>query len=214
MRIGPAGIALAAVFLASSPPARAQSFGVDFEAGYRTLNASDSARALFASNGGLSLGGSAQYAFGSGLFVRAGGRYFTMEGEKVYLADAASTPYPLGFPLTLRITSIDLLGGWRFRLGGRRPSPFVPYVAAGVELASYEEESTVAGLAERSEVSNAGAQFLAGLEFTGFSKLSFAVEAGYALVPDAIGLGGVSRIYGEDDIGGLRVVGRVGFRFK
>ena len=41
-----------------------------------------------------------------------------------------------------------------------------------------------------------------------------AAEVAYALVPNAIGVGGVSKIYGEDDIGGFRVVGRVGYRFR
>jgi hypothetical protein len=32
---------------------------------------------------------------------------------------------------------------------------------------------------------------------------------GYSTAPDAIGLAGVSKVYGEDDIGGLHAVGKV-----
>ena len=57
------------------------------------------------------------------------------------VADARGQVFPLGFPLEVRITSVDLLAGWHFRLGRRRkPSPFAPYAAVGVELASYRED--------------------------------------------------------------------------
>jgi len=198
----------------ASAPAQAQSFGLDIEAGYRTLAAADSAQAIFGSSSGFSGGGSVQYAFKRGLFVRAGGRSFRKTGERVFLADASSTPYPLGFPLEASITSIDVLAGWRFKLGGKKPSRFVPYAALGVELASYKEESTVAGLVETSDASQAGFQAVGGVEASIAGGWSLAAEVGYATVPSALGVGGVSKIYGEDDIGGLRVMGRVGYRFK
>jgi opacity protein-like surface antigen len=181
--------------------------------GYRTLSASRSADAVFGSSGGFNVGLSAQYIFPRGLFARAGFRTFGKEGEKVFLADAGSTPYPLGFPLKADINSIDVLGGWRFKLGGKKPSSFVPYVAAGLEIASYSEESTVAGLVETSDQTKTGFQFLGGLEYRGFGNFALGVEAGYSLVPNALGVGGVSKIYNEDDIGGFRVMGRVGYRY-
>ena len=206
-------LATAALALAAAP-VHPQSFGVDFEAGYRTLTASNSADAVFGSSSGLTLGGSAQYAFRKGPFVRAGYRHFGKDGQKVFVADATSPAFPLGFPLTASINSIDLLAGWRIGLGGQKPSPFVPYLGVGLELASYKEESTVAGLVETNNQSKTGFQFLGGLEYKGLGKVVLAAEVAYALVPNAIGVGGVSKVYGEDDIGGFRVVGRVGYRFR
>lgn len=206
-------LALPLAVLAAAP-ARAQSIGVDFEAGYRTLSAADSAQAIFGSSSGFTWGGSAQYAFKMGLFLRAGGRSFSKSGERVFLADASSTPYPLGFPLEMSLTSFDLLAGWRFRLGDRKPSRFVPYAAVGVEFASYKEESTVAGLVEASDASKTGFQAVAGIEYGITGGFSLAAEAGYSSVPSALGVGGVSKIYGEDDIGGFRVMGRLGYRFR
>lgn len=191
-----------------------QSFGIDAEAGYRTLSATKSADAVFGSSSGLTLGGSVQYAFGRGPFVRGGYRHFGKEGQKVFLADATSPAYPLGFPLKASIASIDVVGGWRFKLGGKKPQAFVPYLGVGLELASYNEESTVAGLVEKNDQSKTGFQFLGGLEYKGFGKLVLAAEVAYALVPNGLGVGGVSKIYGEDDIGGFRVVGRLGYRFR
>ena len=206
---------LATIALAlAAPCAHAQSFGVDVEAGYRTLSASKSADAVFGSSSGLTLGGSAQYAFKKGLFVRGGYRHFGKDGEKVFVADANSPAFPLGFPLTVSINSIDVVAGWRFKLGGQKPSPFVPYLGVGVELASYKEQSTVAELVETNDQSKTGFQFLGGLEYKGFGKVVLAAEVAYAIVPNTIGVGGVSKVYGEDDIGGLRVVGRLGYRFR
>ena len=198
----------------AAPCARAQSFGIDAEAGYRTLSASKSADAVFGSSSGLTLGGSAQYAFKKGLFVRGDYRHFGKDGEKVFVADATSPAFPLGFPLKVSINSIDVLAGWRFELGGKKPSPFVPYLGVGVELASYKEESTVAELVETNDQSKTGFQFLGGLEYKGFGKVVLAAEVAYAIVPNTIGVGGVAKVYGEDDIGGLRVVGRLGYRFR
>ena len=198
----------------AAPCARAQSFGIDAEAGYRTLSASKSADAVFGSSSGLTLGGSAQYAFKKGLFVRGDYRHFGKDGEKVFVADATSPAFPLGFPLKVSINSIDVLAGWRFKLKGKKPSPFVPYLGVGVELASYKEESTVAELVETNDQSKTGFQFLGGLEYKGFGKVVLAAEVAYAIVPNTIGVGGVAKVYGEDDIGGLRVVGRLGYRFR
>ena len=47
-----------------------------------------------------------------------------------------------------------------------------------------------------------------GLE-VGRGHFRFGAEAGYSSVPSALGLGGVSKVYGEDDLGGGYVVGKV-----
>jgi opacity protein-like surface antigen len=205
-----------AVFATAIAPARleAQSVGLDFEAGYRSLAASKSAQAVFGKDGGVTFGGSLQYEHARGPFARVGLRSFSLTGEKVFLENAGSTVYPLGFPLEARIRSIDLIVGWRLRLGTKkRPSPFVPYAGLGLDLASYEEESTVAGLLERTEESKTGFQFVAGLEYRLPANFSAAAELGYSSVNGVLGLGGVSQIYGEDGIGGVRVMGRLGYRF-
>jgi hypothetical protein len=43
----------------------------------------------------------------------------------------------------------------------------------------------------------------------GQGTIRFGAELGYSLIPNAVGLGGVSAVYGEDDLGGLSIVGRV-----
>ena len=43
--------------------------------------------------------------------------------------------------------------------------------------------------------------------------MRFGAEAGYSTVSGAIGKDGVSKVYGEDDIGGAYVVGKIVFAF-
>ena len=201
--------------LALAAPGRGQTLGIDFDAGYRNLSASKSAKAIFGSSGGATFGGSVQYTLKRGPFLRVGLRDFGKTGEKVFVADATAQVFPLGFPLEVSITSVDLIAGWRFRLGSKKkPSPFAPYVGVGAEIASYKEESTVAGLLESDEQSKTGFQFLGGLEYRAFGSFAISAEAGYSILSGAIGLGGISKIYGEDDIGGFRVMGRIGYRFS
>jgi opacity protein-like surface antigen len=201
------------LFLAAT--GRGQTLGVDFEAGYRGLSASKSADAIFGSSGGATFGGSVQYIHARGPFLRVGLRDFGKTGEKVFVADATSEVFPLGFPLEVNITSVDIIAGWRFRLGKKqKPSPFTPYVGVGVDIASYKEESTVAGLVETDEQSKTGVQFLGGLEYRAFGSFAVSAEAGYSILSGTIGLGGISKIYGEDDIGGFRIMGRIGYRFS
>jgi hypothetical protein len=98
--------------------------------------------------------------------------------------------------------------GYRFR----RQSRLVPYAGLGFGLASYHEESDTAGEIDTLDQTKASGHVLAGLE-VGRGGLRFAGEVAYSSVPDALGLGGVSRVYGEKDAGGLSVVGKVVFRF-
>ena len=48
----------------------------------------------------------------------------------------------------------------------------------------------------------------AGVE-VGRGHLRFGAEVGFSSVPDAIGVGGVSKVYGEDDLGGLHALGKL-----
>jgi hypothetical protein len=69
----------------------------------------------------------------------------------------------------------------------------------------------VGGLAEPVvSQTKASGLLAAGLEY-GRGRLRFGVEASYAIAPDSLGLGGVSRVYGEDDAGGFTALGRIVF---
>jgi hypothetical protein len=196
------------VFAGGAGRATAGDFGVSLEGGYFGMtNASKSAKAIFGgSSGGFTGGGSIRYVFMRSLFVGVGAHYFTRDGQRVFVADATSTPFRLGHPLTIREVPVYGMVGWRFLPGSR----LVPYVAVGAGATSFSEKSIVGGIEDppsRSDSKFSG-HFIAGVEF-GRSVVRFGAEAMYTTVPDTIGVGNVSKIYGEKDVGGLSFVGKI-----
>ena len=71
------------------------------------------------------------------------------------------------------------------------------------------EKSTVAGQPYDQDFSKTGFIGAFGLESPAHGLLRGGVEVGYSTVSSAIGIAGVSKVYGEDDIGGFHVVGKV-----
>jgi hypothetical protein len=201
------------VFLAlalGAATAHAGELGLSLEGGYLGLgNARRSAEAVFDAPGGFTGGGSIRYGISGGLFVAAGARYFERTGERVFVADATSPVFSLGHPLKLRLVPAWVVVGYRYET--RRGFPLFPYVAVGGGAVFYHEESEVGGLREGVLDQTKGAGYaMLGLEL-GRGTLRFGVEATYARVPESASLGGVSRVYGEDDIGGFTFVGKLTF---
>jgi len=196
-----------ALLLPLAPSALAGSFDVSAHGGYYDLTAAkDTAQAVFGSSGGGIFGGGLRYRFENGLFVAAGVSFFKKTGERVFVAEPGAEVFPLGHPLELKLVPIEATIGWRF--GGR--GLFTPYIGVGGGLVSYSEESSVAGISEKNDQTKGSGHVLAGVEI-GRGSLRFGIEAGYSIVPSTIGLGGVSKVYGEDDVGGFRVLGKISF---
>jgi len=183
-------------------------FSLAFEAGYQGLNgASDSAKAVFdGSTGGTTLGGSARVSLGRLFFVGAGARFFSKDGQRVYVADASSPVFSLGHPLQLKLRPIYGFVGVRLMPEAR----VVPYLAVGGGSTSYKETSTVGGVTD--EVSQSKGTFLvmAGADWR-LGSFSLGVEGRYTSISNVIGLAGVSKVYGESNLGGISIAGRLGF---
>jgi hypothetical protein len=188
--------------------AAAGEFGVSLEGGYFGMtNASKSAKAIFdGTSGGFTGGGSIRYVLARSFFLGVGGHYFKRTGERVFLADASGTPFRLGHPLTIREVPVYGMVGWRFF----PDSAFVPYVALGAGQTSYSEKSIVGGIEDPvgQRVSKFSGHFMAGVEW-GRGIVRLGAEFMDTTVPDTIGVDGVSKIYGEKDVGGLSVVGKI-----
>jgi hypothetical protein len=205
------GATLAAALLlvaAAARPAGAGEIAVEGQAGYRDLAFKDTAQALFDSTGGGTFGGALRYTFWRGAFVSAGFRTFSKDGERVFLASPTAPVQKLGFPLSLKIDSFPLMVGYRFRAGHL----IVPYVAAGASMTKYEETSEVAGESFDESVSKTGFTGAGGVE-VGRGIFRLGAEVGYTTVSGAIGQEGVSKVYGEDDIGGFHVIGKIVLAF-
>jgi opacity protein-like surface antigen len=203
-----AGTAVGAAVLlcAFGPRAEAADFALAVEGGVHSLSGSpNSAKAVFdGSKSGPTFGGSVRVVFKRAIFVAAGARTFSKTGERVYVTDPGGKVFPLGHPLELRIVPVMATAGYRFRAS----KAFVPYLGVGGGLASVKEESTVGGVTETESQSKAAAHVLGGLEY-GKGTLRFAAEVSWSTVPNAIGLGGVSKVYGEDDLGGLSAIAKI-----
>lgn len=203
---------LGAALLAPLGAARAGAgeLGLSADSGYFHLtNSRQSAQAVFGGAGGFTGGGALRYGFGSGFFVAAGARYFERTGERVFVAEAGSPVFRLGHPLKVRMIPMYALVGYRFER--RRGVPLVPYVGLGGGATSYHEESEIGGLTEGVLDQTKGAGYgVLGLDY-GRGAVRFGIEMTYSIVPDSAGLGGVSSVYGEDDLGGFTVVGKLTF---
>jgi hypothetical protein len=178
------------------------------QAGYFAMAASKSAEAVFDSSSGFTWGGAVRYAFDLGIYVTGGVRTFSKDGERVFVAGQGEPVAKLGFPLSVRITPYFATVGYRFRQG----ELIVPYAGLGGSLTSYREESTVAGLVYGESRSKLGFHVVGGTE-VGKGRFRFGAEFAWSTVPDAVGVGGVSEVYGEDNLGGWSVVGKFVFAF-
>lgn len=194
---------------ACAAPAAAREVAVSLEGGWADLtSASQSAKAVFdGASGGPTFGASLRVGVTRSLYVGVGGRFFRKEGERAFVASAGSPAFGLGHPLTVRIIPAYAYAGWRFRPDAR----LVPYLGLGVGAVSYREESTVGGLAEPVVSQTKASGHVAGGVEYGRGRLRFGVEVSYSTAPDSLGLGGVSRVYGEDDVGGLAALGKIVF---
>lgn len=189
--------------------AAAGELALEGHAGYFQMAASSTGSALFGSDNGATYGGAARYTFWRGAFVSAGARTFSKDGERVFVSAPGAPVQKLGFPLSMKTTPIFLTAGYRFRNGHM----IVPYLSAGAAFTKYSETSSVAGESFDESVSKTGFTGAVGLE-VGRGLLRFAAEGGWSSVPNAIGKAGVSKVYGENDIGGTYAIGKLVLAFR
>jgi hypothetical protein len=187
------------------PPSRSVQVGGYAMFGTFSFAAKDSFDAILGSPSGPIVGGGARIGlpFG-GLFVDVGAWRFSEDGERVFVVN--DQVYPLNIPTEVTITPIEFSVGWRFRI--RRAPKFQPYVAGGYTSMQYSETSDFATDAENVDDSFSGYHLLGGAEFKITRWLGMAGEAAWTTVPDAIGEGGVSKAFDENNLGGTS------FRFK
>ncbi len=133
-----------------------------------------------------------------GLFVDIGAWQFAQSGERVLVL--GSEVIPLGIPVEIRIVPVEISAGWRFRI--RRLPKLIPYAAGGYTSFGYKETSTFAGTGEDVDERFGGYHLRGGVEFKITRWLGVAGEATWTTVPDAIGGGGVSKAFNEDNLGG------------
>lgn len=201
-------VAYAVALLLTGAGQASADWAVGVDGGYFSMtNAPKSAKAIFdGSQGGGTIGGFFQLGLGPSFFVSAHGRYSERTGERVFVADPGGEVFRLGHPLTIRLVPVYGMVGYRIGHSAR----WAPYVAVGGGATSYRETSDVAGLVETASATKAAYHLAAGVDFlTG--PIRFGVEVMYSGVPNTIGESGVSKVYGETDVGGATIVARLAF---
>ncbi len=199
----------------SGAPAAAQ--GAPSSTGLRAYGIVDSTALAARESFDAVLGTSHLTSFGGGadvvdiwkhLFVRVAVTHGSKSGSRVFVS--GGQVFPLGIPLTVTMTPIEAGGGWRF--ASSRASRIVPYLGAAFLSVGYQETSKFAEAAENTSQRFGGQAVFGGAE-VGIAKwLVASGEAQYRRVPDALGAGGVSKDFGESDLGGITARITIGIR--
>jgi hypothetical protein len=186
----------------ASRPSRSFQVGGYAVVGKFTFKSSESFDAILGITSAPVVGGGARVGlpFG-GLFVDAGAWRLRRDGERVFVWN--NTVYPLNIPVEVTMTTVALSAGWQFHL--RRVPKLLPYVAGGFTSMNYVETSDFSTPAEDVSDTFGGYHLCGGVEYRILGWLGAAAEATWTTVPDALGGGGVSKAFSEDNLGGTSV---------
>jgi hypothetical protein len=170
------------------------------------FTASESFDAILGTTSGVIFGGGATVGlpFG-GLFVDVGAWQYSGSGERAIVVD--DEVFPVGIPVDIELVPIEISAGWKFRI--RSMPKLIPYVAGGYTSFGYKESSSFAGAGEDLDERFGGYHLRGGAEFKLTSWLGVAGEAAWTSVPDALGNGGVSAAFNEDNLGGTSFRARI-----
>jgi hypothetical protein len=203
-----AGPAVAALFAreqrprAARPPAR--STGLQIRAFGSTsttwFTASSTFKAVLGKSSGQDVGGGLNITQGPG-YLEIGARRFSQSGERVFVTDSGQV-FPLGIPAKVTMTPLDVTAGWRFR---PRFGRVIPHVGLGYTRMTYEETSDFADEDEDVSESFNGFHVLGGVEVRVARWVGLAGEVVRTSVADAIGAGGASQAFDENDLGGTSI---------
>lgn len=188
-------------------PARAQQQALSVR-GYVTygstvFSSADTFEAITGESSKTGIGGGATVVgIWRGLFADVGISHQELDGQRVFVDDG--TIYPLGIPVTIRMRPVDVAGGWRLLFGR-----LSPYAGAGVTFIDYEETGDFAGPGDDVSESKSGALFLTGVDVAVIRWIHAGAELRYRAVKGVLGDGGVSGIYGEDQLGGYSFAVRI-----
>lgn len=178
-----------------------QGFGL---AGVTFFTANETFDAILETSSGPMLGGGLRVVVPGGPYLEVGAWRFRQDGERAFVGVGGDV-FRLGIPATVTMTPLEVTAGWRFRgLLGRRVTP---YLGAGFTSLRYEETSEFAAADEDVNERFSGYHLTGGVEWRLHRWVALTGDVMWTAIPDAIGGGGVSQVFEEDDLGGtsLRV---------
>lgn len=199
-----------------SPTGRLLRFAAFGTAGLFTATANESFDAVLDTHSGTDYGFGAQVAWQSGslrgLFVEFDASRFEETGERAFVHEGEV--FPLGIPLTIGLSPIEVSAGYRLNQvhrtrAGVVASPVAWFAGGGVGSVGYTETD------DEGEVSDRFVAYhvMGGVDVTVWHVLQFGAEARYRWVPDGLGTGGISEAFNETDLGGSTFRVRIGVGF-
>jgi hypothetical protein len=190
--------------------------------GAATFQAQESFEAILESRGGLMYGGGGQVLLPLDFYAEVGVWRFSSNGERAFVGPDQEI-FPLGIPVDVSVTPIEITGGWRYRhcpqpprapgtprtLPPARTTPstrpcaprVIPYVGGGLSIYKYTETSEFADASEDVDERFSGYHLLGGAEVRLHRWVSVGGEVGWSSVPDALD-GGVAAAFDEHNLGG------------
>jgi hypothetical protein len=173
---------------------RARGFG---QVAYNLFSSDRSFKAVLDNDKGWFFGGGGQVVIEPGIYVEGSVDYYEKTGQRVFVHD--NQVFGLGISDKVRIIPLQFTAGFRVPGLGR----IVPYGGGGGGVYFFKEEADFAEAGDNVDDSYGSFHFVGGVEFTGVEWASTAFEVQWTKVTNSIGIGGVSAVFGEDDLGGI-----------
>ena len=179
-------------------------FGVRgvIEVGPQMFAASRTFNAVLGTEWGTFVGGGGQARW-KNLVFEVTASQFKDTGERVFVSGGEL--FRLGIPTTITLRPIEFTAAYRLPALWR----VRPYAGGGIGSQRYKETSSFATAEENVERSDTSYHAVAGAEVRIWRWFGAGAEVRYRAVRDAIGEGGVSKEYGESDLGGTSVLVRL-----
>jgi hypothetical protein len=191
-----------------APTPRAQTSIRGFgDLGLTRFAAADTFKATLGSSNGTFFGGGVEVVLPQNFFVNVRLSRFQKSGERVFVDDGEV--FPLGIEMEVRMTPVELTGGYRFQRRVR-PRSAIPFVGGGIGWHRYSETSDFAQPGDDVDERFTGYHVLGGVEFRMSRWFGVTGEAQWTTISDALGsdVSSASELYGESNLGGL------GFRVR
>jgi hypothetical protein len=164
------------------------------------FTSSSTFEAVLGDRTGQDFGGGVNLTQGPG-YLEIGARRFAKTGERVFVTDTGEV-FRLGIPTEVTMTPLEVAAGWRF---ATRFGRIIPHLGAGYTRLKYEETSDFAESDEDVSESFNGFHLIGGAEVRVARWVGLTAEVVWTSVPDAIGEGGASKAFDEDNLGGTSV---------
>jgi len=199
-------LAIVAVMLLAGPvAAQDNAIGVRgfMTFGSITFQARNTFDAVLGAPSGPIFGGGGQVLLPSGIYLEVSASRFKQDGERVFVGPGNDV-FRLGIPLNVTITPLEITGGFRLRSRSRVGvmSRVVAYGGGGYSSYRYQETSDSAEPSENVDERFSGFHVVGGAEYQASRWLAIGGEVAWSSIADALGAGGASAAFAEDNLGG------------